>query len=369
MRILWFAQSGGKRGGLRVYLLLCAGHRKLVAVCQVERKEGRMEKRKWYGTVFAAAAIATLGCWAGQLRTGQKHAEQYEARFAFVAPKRWSKIAQGVAAADAQRGTSTKCILYTQDEASSQADALRYALLSGADGIITGGMEESADTEAVIREAQEAGVPVVYVDSDLETSGRSCYIGSDNYELGKMAGQFLSERCNGKRKLCVIVSYKNNTNQQERLQGLKDAVKDDPDISVELILEGRSSALILEKELPEALRSYPEIDGIVCAEGASSHYCGKILKDNGIAAENYCIVGMDYYQDLAPQVESGVYAALIWQDQYDMGYQAVQYLKDVFDGQERTEHTLHTKMALVTEENLAEYTFSRQQEEILWDVF
>ena len=159
-------------------------------------EERHMEKRKWYGMALAVAAVGVVAGVAVQKSKKQNNIQQYEAKFAFIAPKRWSKIARGVALADRERGSLTKCILYTQDEASSQTEALRYALLSGADGIITGGMEPSPDTEAVIREAREKGVPVVYVDSDLEESARSCYIGSDNYEVGRMAGEFLAkEQC------------------------------------------------------------------------------------------------------------------------------------------------------------------------------
>lgn len=328
-----------------------------------------MEKRKWYGMALAVAAVGVVAGVAVQKSKKQNNIQQYEAKFAFIAPKRWSKIARGVALADRERGSLTKCILYTQDEASSQTEALRYALLSGADGIITGGMEPSPDTEAVIREAREKGVPVVYVDSDLEESARSCYIGSDNYEVGRMAGEFLAKETGGHGRVCVIVSHENNANQQERIHGLLDAVDAYPDIVIDLTLEGRSSALILERDLPKALQEHPEIDCIVCAEGASSHHCGRILRENEISAADYCIVGMDYYSDLAEQVEDGTYAAIVWQDQFDMGYQAVQYLKDIVDGTERTEDILYTDLALLTAENVKEYTAVRQAEEVQWDVF
>ncbi len=319
--------------------------------------------------VLAVAAVGVVAGVAVQKSKNQNNMQQYEAKFAFIAPKKWSKIVGGVVEADRELGSLTKCILYTQDESSSQAEALRYALLSGADGIITGGMESSPDTEAVIQEAREKGVPVVYVDSDLEDSARSCYIGSDNYEVGRMAGEFLAKETGGRARVCVIVSYKNNANQRERICGFQDAVNGYPDIAIELTLEGRSSALILEKDLPRVLQEHPEIDGIVCAEGASSHHCGRILRENQISAADYCIVGMDYYSDLAEQVEDGTYAAIVWQDQFDMGYQAVRYLKDVVDGKERTEDILYTDLVLLTAENFKEYTAIRQTEEVQWHVF
>lgn len=337
-----------------------------------------MKKRKWYGVALGVFALGGLIYAVVTKNSGKDDLQLYEAKFAFVAPKKWSKIAKGVLEADRECGTLTKCILYTQEEDSSQADALRYALLSGVDGIITAGMEQSPDTEAVILEAREAGIPVVYVDSDWKDSARNCYIGSDNYEVGRMAGELLAQKKGGHANVCVIVSYENNTNQQERQQGLLDAVEDYSDIQITSLVEGRSNALLLEKELPSVLKSHPEIDSIVCAEGASVHRSWKILEENGIRAEDYCIIGMDYYSDIIPQLENGVYAGMIWQNQYEMGYQAVKYLKDISDGKKRQESVLHTKIALVTAENFAEYTEHTEntedtehtgQEEIQWHVF
>lgn len=301
-------------------------------------------------------------------RTEKITEKEYEAKFAFVAPKKWSKIASGVVQADIDFNTDTKCILFTQDNKKKQAEVLEYVLLSGVDGIITGGMEHSEDTEQVLQKAKEAGVPVVFVDSDVEGSHRNCYIGSNNYEVGKMAGEVFARITDGKGKVCMIVSYNNNSNQQERISGFKDAVKLYPEIQIQMVIEGKSSALYLQKELPKALNSNRKIDSIVCAEGVSSHYCGKILEENGFSVDNYRIVGMDYYNDLAPLIENGTYSALVWQNQYEMGYQAVKYLKDFMDGKERKENILYTDIKLVTP-NSTDIPEGGHQEEIKWHVF
>ena len=101
------------------------------------------EKRKW---VFAGIIGITILTGISALKEFTKIEDVYQAKFAFIAPKKWGKIARGVRKADEDFNTNTKCILYTQDTENSQADALQYALLSGVDGIITGGMEKSEKT-------------------------------------------------------------------------------------------------------------------------------------------------------------------------------------------------------------------------------
>lgn len=323
------------------------------------------EKRKW---VFAGIIGITILTGISALKEFTKIGDVYQAKFAFIAPKKWGKIARGVRKADEDLNTNTKCILYTQDTENSQADALQYALLSGVDGIITGGMEKSEKTENIIREAKKKGVPVVFVDSDLTESARNCYIGSDNYQVGYMAGEALNDAAPNEKRICMIVSYENNSNQQERIKGFLDAADNAVELQVEAIVEGKSSALILGNKLPEILRKYPDINVIVCAEGVSSHYCWKILEGNGFSLDKYCIIGMDYYEDLAPFIKNGVYSAVIWQDQYRMGYEAVKYLKDLYDGKERTENVIYTDLKLLSQ-NSMEVAENEIQEEIEWYVF
>lgn len=57
-----------------------------------------------------------------------------------------------------------------------------------------------------------------------------------------------------------------------------------------------------------------------------------------------------------------------WQDQYEMGYEAVKYLKDLYDGKERPEKVIHTDLLLLTE-NQMEVPEQTGQGEIEWYVF
>ena len=57
-----------------------------------------------------------------------------------------------------------------------------------------------------------------------------------------------------------------------------------------------------------------------------------------------------------------------WQDQYEMGYEEVKYLKDLYDGKERPEEVIHTDLLLLTE-NQMEMPEQTGQGEIEWYVF
>lgn len=93
------------------------------------------------------------------------------ADFVFIAPIKWNRIARGAMAAEEEFDVSVKYITFSQDE-ERQIEAMRYALLSDADGIITAGMQVSEKLEETVQQVQKEGIPVVFVDSDIKGSSR-----------------------------------------------------------------------------------------------------------------------------------------------------------------------------------------------------
>lgn len=230
-------------------------------------------------------------------------------------------------------------------------------------------MEKSEDVEGMIEEAKQNGIPVVFVDSDYEGSNRDCYIGSDNYKVGKLAGEALAEATEGAAETVMVVTYENDANQKERVSGFYEAIQEYPGIQVVKILEDNANILRLKEILPQFLKENPDVKAIVCAEGASTDYCAEILKENKLDIKNYKIVCMDYNSSIAPYIRSGDYYAAIRQEQYEMGYQAVEYLKDLYEGRQRTETTIFTDIEWMMGKEDTENLEEIELEEVEWYVF
>ena len=87
-----------------------------------------------------------------------------------------------------------------------QVDAIQKAIYSKVNGIITAGTNSSPELIEVINAAVKEEIPVVLVNSDIPSSDRTCYVGTDNYEAGRMAGVDMAEATGKKAKIGVIVS-------------------------------------------------------------------------------------------------------------------------------------------------------------------
>ena len=288
------------------------------------------------------------------------------ADFVFIAPIKWNRTVRGAMAAEEEFDVSVKYITFSQDE-ERQIEAMRYALLSDADGIITAGMQVSEKLEETVQQVQKEGIPVVFVDSDIKGSSRECYIGCDNREIGRLAGIAVREAGNGKANFCLVISDKETTSQIEREKGFMEEIEKTSDIHVSSVVEGESNTLVLQKEIPKTLENNPEIDTLVFAEGSSTRYGEKFLRNGGVDISRYHIIAMDHLDEINSLIQDGIYDAAIFQDQFSMGYEAVRYLTDILAGIDREETNIFVPVELITKENVE--TKEQGQEEPVWYLF
>ena len=101
-------------------------------------------------------------------------------------------------------------------------------------------VEEGWDT--VLTEARNAGIPVVLVDRTIQTKDESLYaglIGSDFYQEGVMAGEYLIQKADALEMTTVniveIRGTENSTPMKQRQQGFMDTIRgDEPAVAAQI---------------------------------------------------------------------------------------------------------------------------------------
>ena len=98
-------------------------------------------------------------------------------------------------------------------------------------------VEEGWDN--VLKEAKEAGIPVILVDRDVNTKEEgltTCLIGADFYKEGVMAGEYLIRKANalGKDhlKIVEITGTEDSTPMRQRQAGFMDTIRSDSRMEV-----------------------------------------------------------------------------------------------------------------------------------------
>lgn len=113
-----------------------------------------------------------------------------------------------------------------QEGIERQIRQMRQAIQDQADLIIVQPTDNAALVQP-LREANEAGIPVVAFDQYISGGRLAAYVTSDNYQAGYLDGEYVASRFLGRRELrLVMVEYPHVSSTVERVDGFLDALND-----------------------------------------------------------------------------------------------------------------------------------------------
>ncbi len=97
----------------------------------------------------------------------------------------------------------------------------------------------SREVVSAIAKANQAGIPVVVVDTRVDADAAAAaglklvsFIGSDNYQGGRIAGEFLVRESGGTAKVAILEGIPGHETGDSRLRGFRDAIAASPGIRV-----------------------------------------------------------------------------------------------------------------------------------------
>ena len=91
---------------------------------------------------------------------------------------------------------------------------------------------ESAPLTPVVDKAYKMGIPVVLLDRKTESQHYTSFIGADNYEVGKIAGEKAASILNGKGRVLELFGLQGSSPAMDRHRGFLDAIASFPDIKI-----------------------------------------------------------------------------------------------------------------------------------------
>ncbi len=117
---------------------------------------------------------------------------------------------------------------------------------------------EAKPLTAVIEEIYRSGIPVIFVDRKTDSNQYSAFIGADNYEIGKTAGQFIASKFKGRGNIVEIELELTSSPATERNRGFNDAIAAFPNLKKVETLETRNGEYDINRHLPRMLNKHPE---------------------------------------------------------------------------------------------------------------
>jgi ribose transport system substrate-binding protein len=245
----------------------------------------------------------------------------------------WLSVQAGAMAAGEEYGVQVEWNgPASETEYPRQIQILDSFISRRVDGIALAASERKALVGAVDRAAQ-AGIPLTVFDSGLDSENYMSFLATNNYEAGQMAGRALARLLNGNGKVAMVMHAPGSGSTMERERGFEDVIKSEfPGISIVASQFGQSDRSKAMAATENILTAHPSLDGIFASSEPSSVGASLALKSRSLAGKVQ-LVAFDSSDGMVEDLKAGVIAAMVVQDPYRMGHDAVKTIVDKLNGQ------------------------------------
>ncbi len=201
-----------------------------------------------------------------------------------------------------------------------------------------------------VRQALEAGIPVITIDSGISTDDALSFVATDNVKGAEQAGEKLAELIGEEGEVGLIPFIKGAATSDMREEGFRKAIARYPNITIASTLYSQSSASDGMKAAENMLTSNPGLKGIFAANEPGAIGAAQAIKQRKLVGK-VKLVAFDAADAEIRALEEGVIQALVVQDPFEMGYEGVRLAVDAIQGKE-VPKVFDTGVALVTLENM-----------------
>ena len=247
-----------------------------------------------------------------------------------------------------------------EDDREAQIGVVENFISRGVSGIVLAPLDDAALRVPVLN-ATRSGIPVIIIDSGLQSDDYISFVATDNHQGGRMAGQEMARRLEGRGRIVMLRYQEGSASTMKREQGFLDAIAESPDIVV--VSDNQhggattESAYAASENLLAPLQTQDgtlTIDGIFCPNESTTFGMLRALQDRQLNGQ-VRFIGFDSSEKLVEGLTAGDLDALVLQNPMAMGEIGVRTMVAHLQGKP-VERRIDTGVVLVTRDNMNEST-------------
>jgi len=244
----------------------------------------------------------------------------------------WEVVRKGAEQAGKEEGYSISWNGPEQEtDREKQIQSVEDALTRGIVALVLG----PNDSKALVRpveKAKESGIPVVIIDSSIETDNYDSFAATDNIAGGADAARRLGAALNGHGKVILTCFVQNSASTDDRAKGFRDTLaKEFP--GIQLVAEQYTLGTVEDarQKTTDMLIKHNDADGLFAVNQPTSVGAYKALQSMELAGK-VKFVGFDSDPVLLEGIEHGEVDSLIVQDPFKIGYTGVKTAVEILNG-------------------------------------
>ena len=177
------------------------------------------------------------------------------------------------------------------DDNDSQLSQINYFIDQGVSLLIVSPNQVNAISPALER-AQQKGIPVILVDRKTQSKKYTAFIGCDNYLLGKLVGDYIAQRLNGKGRIVEIRGLDDSSPAIDRHRGFVDALNAYPDLQIVASESGDWKEQSGSEVMKRVLSKTQDFDYVFAQNDRMAYGAYKVACEHGL--QDKCrFVGVD----------------------------------------------------------------------------
>lgn len=215
----------------------------------------------------------------------------------------------------------------------------------------------SREIVPAVGKANVAGIPVIVLDTRLDAKAAAAagvktatFIGSDNFQGGKLIGDYLVKASQGRAKVAILEGIPGHETGDSRVRGFREAIGGSSGISIiasQTANWERDQGFTVFQNL---LQAHPELDTVFACSDLMALGAVEAIAAAGRTGK-IRVLGFDALEDARKAVAAGTMEATVAQFPDEMGRMAVESAVKALKG-EPIPPEIGVKIALVTRENV-----------------
>jgi ribose transport system substrate-binding protein len=197
----------------------------------------------------------------------------------------------------------------------------------------------SREVVPAIAKANAAGIPVIILDTRVDPAAAreaslkiATFVGSDNYEGGRLAGQHLVAATGGKATVAVLEGIPGHETGDSRMRGFKEAIKGTPGVKIVASQPANWERDLGFNVFQNMLQAHPEIDAVFACNDMMALGAVEAIAAAGKTGK-IRVFGFDAVDDARKAIDSGTMIGSVAQFPAEMGRLAVESAARILKGE------------------------------------
>jgi ribose transport system substrate-binding protein len=215
----------------------------------------------------------------------------------------------------------------------------------------------SREIISALVKATSANIPIIVVDTRLDAAAAAAagvaaktFVGSDNYEGGRLAGEYTAKVTGGKARVGILEGIPGHETGDSRLRGFRDAVAGQPGIAIVASQPANWERDQGFNVFQNMLQAHQDIDTVFAASDLMALGAIEAIAAAGKTGK-IRVIGFDALDDAKKAIAAGTMEASVAQFPAEMGRVAVESAVKVIRG-EALAGDVMVKLEMVTKENV-----------------